>query len=64
MLPSALKEEIASRVEAAGAGWLPGDLMAEHPSLGVGGPADVIEIHDPFCLPLLVDFLREWAGVG
>jgi UDP-N-acetylmuramate dehydrogenase len=61
MLSKVLKEEIAIRVGAAGAVWLPGELMARHTSLGVGGPVDVIEIEDAFCLPQVVEILREYG---
>jgi UDP-N-acetylmuramate dehydrogenase len=61
MLANALKGEIAGRVKTAGAVWLLGELMARHTSLGVGGPADVIEIQDTFWLPQLVEILREYS---
>ncbi|MCL5005463.1 MAG: UDP-N-acetylmuramate dehydrogenase [Acidobacteria bacterium] len=61
MRSNALKEEMAGRVGAAAALWLPGELMARHTSLGIGGPADVIEIRDAFCLPELVAILREYG---
>ncbi|HUZ45777.1 MAG TPA: UDP-N-acetylmuramate dehydrogenase [Terriglobia bacterium] len=52
---------MASRVGAAGAVWLPGEPMSRHTSLGVGGPADVIEIQDAFSLPRLVEILNEYG---
>ncbi len=61
MVSNALKEEIRSRLEAVGAIWLPGEVMAAHTFLGVGGPADIIEIRDPFCLPRLVEILRAYS---
>ncbi len=61
MLSKTQREEMASRVGAAGAAWLPGELMARHTSLGVGGPADVIEIQDPSLLPRLVEILHEYG---
>lgn len=68
MLPDTLKMEIAGQVGAAGAGFRPGEPMAPHTSLGVGGPADLIEIHDAFCLPQLVEILRRhgvpWRIMG
>lgn len=61
MLSNTLRAEISSRVADAGAKWLPGEPMARHTSLEVGGPADVIEIQDASCLPRLVEILREYG---
>ncbi len=60
MASSVLREQIANRVKAEDAVWVSGELMARHTSLEVGGPADVIEIYDPLCLPQLVEILREY----
>jgi UDP-N-acetylmuramate dehydrogenase len=68
MLPNTLREEIANQVRAVGAVFLPGEPMATHTSLAVGGPVDLIEVHDPFRLPQLVEILREhgvpWRIMG
>ena len=68
MLPNTLKEEISSQVQAAGAVFLPGERMAAHTSLGVGGPVDLIEIHGAIRLPQLVEILRghgvPWRIMG
>jgi UDP-N-acetylmuramate dehydrogenase len=59
---------IAEQIAALGAEWLPGELLARHTSLAVGGGADLARIHDVQRLPDLVDFLRgrgaAWRFLG
>jgi UDP-N-acetylmuramate dehydrogenase len=59
---------IAEQIAALGAEWLPGEPLARHTSLAVGGGADLARIHDVQRLPDLVDFLRgrgaAWRFLG
>jgi UDP-N-acetylmuramate dehydrogenase len=58
----------AEQIAAFGAEWLPGEPLGEHTSLGVGGPADIVRVHDCERLPELVAFLRQrdvpWKVLG
>jgi UDP-N-acetylmuramate dehydrogenase len=58
----------AEQIAAFGAEWLPGEPLSRHTSLGVGGPADIIRIHDSGRLPELMAFLRQrevpWKVLG
>lgn len=53
----------AQALNALGADWLPGEPMARHTSLGVGGPMDIIRVRDLGRIGELIAFLRE-RGVG
>jgi len=53
---------------AFGAEWLPGERLSQHTSLSVGGPADIIRVHDARRLPELTAYLHEhgvpWRILG
>lgn len=53
---------------AFAAEWLPAEPLSAHTSLGVGGRADLVRIHDPRRLPELVAFLAQhgaaWRFLG
>ncbi len=53
---------------AFGARWRPMEPLVAHTSLGVGGPADLVEIHEFRCVPELIDFFRRrgvpWRVLG
>jgi UDP-N-acetylmuramate dehydrogenase len=59
---------IAEQIAAFAADWLPGEPLARHTSLAVGGRADLTRIHDVQRLPDLVDFLEkrgaDWRFLG
>jgi len=69
-LMSLLAQEpgIRERVAAHGAEWFPGERLSQHTSLGVGGPADIIRVHDAARLPELVAYLYgfgvPWRVLG
>jgi UDP-N-acetylmuramate dehydrogenase len=60
--------EIGKRIAGFSAEWLPAVPLAEHTSLAVGGPADLVRVHDLRRLPELVAFLNErgatWRLLG
>ena len=37
---------ISEQMAAFGAEWLPGERLSRHTTLRVGGPADIIRVHD------------------
>ena len=51
---------ISQRFAAWGAEWLPGERLSRHTSLGVGGPADLVRIHDTRYLPELLTYLKSF----
>lgn len=59
---------IAEQVAAFGAEWLPSERLGEYTSLGVGGSADLVLIHDTRRLAELIEFLRArgvtWRFLG
>jgi UDP-N-acetylmuramate dehydrogenase len=59
---------ISEQMEAFGARWLPGEWLSEHTSLGVGGPGDIIRVHDVRRLPELAAYLHghgvPWRILG
>jgi UDP-N-acetylmuramate dehydrogenase len=59
---------IAAQMAAFGAEWRPAERMSAHTSLGVGGPADLVRVHDPQRLPdLMEQFQRRgipWRVLG
>jgi UDP-N-acetylmuramate dehydrogenase len=59
---------ISKPLAAFGAEWLPGERLSRHTSLGVGGPADIIRVHDVRRLPELVAHLNRdgvsWRIIG
>ena len=59
---------IAEQIAAFGADWVPGEPLARHTSLAVGGRADLARLHDVQRLPELVDFLGRrgvaWRFLG
>ena len=61
---SALAQQggVAERFAAWGAEWVPGEPLSRHTSLGVGGPADILRVHDARRVPELVAYL-EAQGV-
>jgi UDP-N-acetylmuramate dehydrogenase len=67
---SFLAEEfgIAAQIAAFGATWLPAQPMRDHTSLGVGGPADILRVHDYRRLPDLMEYLQRrhvpWRVLG
>ena len=69
-LMSLLAQEsgISEQLAALGAEWLPGERLSQHTSLGVGGPADIIRVHDARRLPELVAYLHghgvPWRILG
>jgi UDP-N-acetylmuramate dehydrogenase len=52
---------ISEQMAAFGAVWLPGERLSQHTSLGVGGPADIIRVHDARRLPELVAYLNRYG---
>jgi UDP-N-acetylmuramate dehydrogenase len=64
----ARESKTAEQLAAFGAEWLPGEPLRQHTSLGVGGPADIIRVHDCERVPELVAFLRQrdvgWKVLG
>jgi len=64
----ARQSEIFKQMAAFGAEWLPGELLSRHTSLGVGGPADIIRVHDLRRMPEIAAFLHErevpWRILG
>lgn len=59
---------IVEEIAALGARWLLSEPLSAHTSLGVGGPADLIEVRDFHRLPELMDYLRRtgvpWRILG
>ena len=59
---------ISEQIVAFGAEWRPGEPLSQHTSLGVGGPADIIRMHDPRRLPDITAFLHghgvPWRILG
>jgi len=59
---------ISEQMVAFGAEWLPGERLSQHTSLSVGGPADIIRVHDARRLPELTAYLHEhgvpWRILG
>ena len=59
---------VSEQLAAFGAEWLPGERLSQHTSLGVGGPADIIRVHDARRLPELVAYLHghgvPWRILG
>jgi UDP-N-acetylmuramate dehydrogenase len=52
---------ISEQLAALGAEWLPEERLSEHTSLGVGGPADIIRVHDARRLPELMAYLHRYG---
>jgi UDP-N-acetylmuramate dehydrogenase len=52
---------ISAQLADFGAEWLPGERLSQHTSLGVGGPADIIRVHDARRLPELVALLHRYG---
>jgi UDP-N-acetylmuramate dehydrogenase len=52
---------ISAQLAAFGAQWLPGERLSQHTSLGVGGPADIIRVHDARRLPELVAHMHRYG---
>jgi len=59
---------VSERFTAWGAEWLPGERLSRHTSLGVGGPADIVRVHDTRRVPELVAYLEAhdvpWRILG
>jgi len=59
---------MAEQMLAFGAEWLPQERLSQHTSLGVGGPADIIRLHDTCRLPEIAAYLRghgvPWRILG
>jgi len=64
----AKEHEVSERLAALGADWLPGERLSRHTSLGVGGPADLVRVHDARRVPELVAYLEAhdvpWRILG
>ncbi len=62
------RAQLAKDLEAFPVRWKPGQRMSELTSLAVGGPADVVVIEDPQCLPDVGHFFRSkgipWRLLG
>src|SRR2546428_10966359 len=60
--------QIAKDITAMGFEWLPAEPLSAHTSLGVGGRADVVRIHEFRRLPELMDYLERrslpWRLLG
>lgn len=60
--------QFVAQMEGWGARFLPEEPLSQHTSLGVGGPADLIEIHRLEALEPIVEGLRErgmeWRLLG
>ena len=58
----------ADKMVAFGAEWLPAEPLSNHTLLGVGGPMDIVRIHDSRRLPELVAYLEQqgvpWRILG
>jgi UDP-N-acetylmuramate dehydrogenase len=67
---STLSQElgISEQFAAWGAEWLPGESLSRHTSLGVGGPADIVRVHDSRRAPEIVAYLEAhhvpWRILG
>ncbi len=55
---------VSEQVAGLGAEWLPGEQLSRHTSLAVGGPADIIRVHDAHRLPELVGYLHQRGVPG
>jgi len=59
---------ISEQMAAFGAEWLPGERLSRHTTLRVGGPADIIRVHDARRLPELASYLHghgvPWRILG
>ncbi len=53
--------QVAQKIASFGAEWLPQESLSAHTSLGVGGRADLVRIHDFHRLPELIGYLRQRA---
>ena len=59
---------VSERLAAWDAEWLPGERLSRRTSLGVGGPADIVRVHDARRVPELVAYLEThdvpWRILG
>jgi UDP-N-acetylmuramate dehydrogenase len=64
----AREPKIAQEIASFDADWLPREPLSAHTSLAVGGPADLVRVHDFARLPGLMDYLRRrgvpWRILG
>jgi len=51
---------VTERFAAWGADWLPGERLSRHTSLAVGGPGDIVRVHDARRLPELLAYLESF----
>lgn len=60
--------KVSQDLASMGADWLPSEPLAGHTSLGVGGPVNLVRIHDVSRLPELLDYFRRrgipWRVLG
>src|SRR3989442_14681270 len=60
--------QTAKDITAMGFEWMPAEPLSAHTSLGVGGRADVVRIHEFRRLPELMDYLERrslpWRLLG
>jgi UDP-N-acetylmuramate dehydrogenase len=59
---------IAEQMTVLGAQWVPAEPLSAHTSLGVGGPADLVRLHDRRRLPELMEYFSRhgvsWRLLG
>lgn len=64
----AREPRIAQEIASFGADWLPQEPLSAHTSLAVGGPVDLVRVHDLARLPELVEYFRRrgvpWRVLG
>ncbi len=53
---------IREKIAALGGEWRPAEPLSAHTSLGVGGPADVVRVHDFRKVPEIIELMRSYGA--